>query len=120
MTPYAGSNIGSQFAFTFESNSTPAHRDLITTTHPLERNMETEYALEIFSLFLLSICNCIEKVEGPPVSESLYTLRHSLFDTLAQKLVDSGLMLDLSDAMVYIIPAFAKFDLLPGLNTDSP
>lgn len=66
---------------------------------------------------MLSICMCIEGVGGK-TTEDAGTITNTVFLALAKKLIDSGLIRDghkdaYSEALLYIIPAFARFGLLP-------
>lgn len=59
---------------------------------------------------MLSICMQI-KPESRFDDESKME-QESLLDQLSQALVDAGLVADVEEGLVYIVPAFAKFDLL--------
>ena len=66
---------------------------------------------------MLSICMCIEDVGGE-TKEDAGIITNTVFIALVKKLIDSGLIRDgdrdaYSEALLYIIPAFARFGLLP-------
>ncbi|RYO88649.1 hypothetical protein DL763_005923 [Monosporascus cannonballus] len=80
---------------------------------------------ELFSLFMLAVASRIREVGGiterkshaaTPSGSSTGAARgleNSVFRTLAADLVSSGLADDMTDAYRLIIPAFAKYNLLP-------
>lgn len=72
--------------------------------------IEVECALEMFSLFMLSICMHMK----PSARFGLTILKQqeTLLDELSLNLVSAGLVTDISEGLVYIVPAFVKFDLL--------
>ena len=93
---------------------------------PRRWSIEQECAREIFSLFMLSICVRVERVEGrtqrnPGITpKAPSTISNTVFDALAEATVDAKLMVIPDDALALIIPAFARFGLLPSVeNEDS-
>lgn len=78
----------------------------------VENTIEVECALEVLSLFMHSLC-------GPTTWSRSRMMRVSnpetLLDTLAQKVVDAKLAISIRDALMYIVPAFARFDMLKSL-----
>lgn len=69
-----------------------------------------ECTLELINLFLLTIC------QHCPSFASKDEARQTL-DWLADELVVAGLCSSTNQALIYIVPAFARFGLLPGQKT---
>ena len=70
---------------------------------------------------MLSICAYIERVGGERV-ENGSTMENAIFTALAKKLIQSGLIREdhshaEGEALLYIIPAFVRFGLLPQVNS---
>ena len=108
-------------AFTFRSpEETPEwEREkpdclVFSTASPLEE----ECAREILSLFMLSICGKVESVRGETNSEHDGMMTNTTFKGIAEKIVQVGLAKTPNDALLYVIPAFAKFGLLPRFEND--
>lgn len=76
--------------------------------------IEVECALEIVSLFMLS--TCMNMRPGPEFSDTLQKQQEILRGELSQALVNAGLVEDISEGLVYIVPAFVKFNLLACLD----
>lgn len=78
-----------------------------------------QYAQEIFSLFILGLASQTEKVNGDTViTESrrrhgVKRCENSVFKSVAQEVVNAKLAQDVEEAYTLIIPAFAKYNLLP-------
>lgn len=87
----------------------------VLPTHPVE----VECALEMLSLFMISVCMYIDKVREQSVMIN-GMMRNRVFTELAQQVVDAGLLNDTNHALLYIIPAFAKLGLLPTLSKPNP
>lgn len=68
---------------------------------------------------MLSICMSIEKLEGKDEKSKTERLR-ILLTALAEEVSKAGLTTDSNDALLYIVPAFAKFDLLRSPGGQSP
>ena len=104
--------------FMFSPTNNPAERaneqDIIITKKGT--SVETECALEILSLFMLSVCKYIEEVRQVrnPVLVSI-----PLLDALAQEIVFARLLEDRREALLYIIRPFAKYGLLPEPESSS-
>ncbi|KAL8795907.1 MAG: hypothetical protein Q9195_001651 [Heterodermia aff. obscurata] len=80
--------------------------------------LEEECAREILSLFMLSICMTVECVKGETHRESGGMMTNTTFTELAEKIVQAGLADSTERALLYVIPAFAKFKLLPRIEGD--
>lgn len=78
------------------------------------RKLETECALEIFSLFLLSVCMALD---GGEFGRAEKVQRKKILEQLAQQLVDARLVETRSEGLLYIVPAFSRFGLLSRNTT---
>ena len=103
-------------AFTFQSPEVMPEWEreepdclVFSTASPLEE----ECAREILSLFMLSICMRVAGVRGETHQELDLTMKNTTFTGLAEKIVQAGLAQSTDYALLYVIPAFAKFGLLP-------
>lgn len=67
---------------------------------------------------MLSICMGVKRVHGKTNRDPEGRMENSVFTALAHEVVNAGLVQEIDQALLYIIPAFAKFGLLPG--SDSP
>ena len=74
--------------------------------------IDEQCALEIFSLFMLSVCMSIHHVRGEVRHEDGRS-SFSVVTELAEIVFQAGLVDDPRDAFIYIVPAFAKYGLLP-------
>ena len=81
-------------------------------------SLEEECAREILSLFMLSICMSVECVKGKTHSDSDGYMTNTTFTELAEKISQAGLAGSTKNALLYVIPAFAKFGLLPRIKSD--
>ncbi|RYP67006.1 hypothetical protein DL770_008705 [Monosporascus sp. CRB-9-2] len=83
-------------------------------------------AQELFSLFMLAIASETKSVRGKTTElpegvrgtepGSRFTYRHwenSVFSMIADEVVSGGLARDVTEAYTLIVPAFAKYDVLP-------
>jgi hypothetical protein len=82
-------------------------------------------------LFLLAMANNIGEVLGNTVEDSRRTnmtralsrpsisLENSVFNAIANEVVNGGLAHDTTEAYSLIIPAFYKLDLLPSPTMDA-
>ncbi|KAG8533606.1 uncharacterized protein KY384_001346 [Bacidia gigantensis] len=105
--------------FTFRAADVKPHtQDIICPAEDPLHSVEIECALEILSLFMLSISMCVKEVKGNTRSTP-HRITNSLFEALADQIVKSQLVEDIPQALVYVIPAFAKFGLLPKVQTSS-
>ena len=105
-------------AFTFRSaEDRPKAQDIVFCSY---HSVETECALEILSLFMLSLCMYVESVGGKTEqTESILfgdIISNSLFTALAKQVIDAGLVEIDDEAFLCIIPAFARFGLLPEVD----
>lgn len=112
-------NVGlTEAVFTLRSPADTANeQDFIVIPDEAFNSIEITCALEIFSLFMLSICMCIERVRGETKRDA-GGMENTVFIALAKKLIESGLIREgnpdaYSEALLYIIPAFFRFGLLP-------
>ena len=80
--------------------------------------LEQECALEILSLFMLSICMQVDCVQGKTHQESGGNMTNTTFTEIAEKIFQAGLADSTRSALIYVIPAFAKFGLLPRFEGD--
>ena len=80
--------------------------------------LEEECALEILSLFMLSICMKVDYVRGETHQGPRGEMTNTTFTKLAEKIVQAELADSTNDALFYVIPAFAKFGLLPRFEGD--
>ncbi|KAH9236329.1 hypothetical protein K456DRAFT_1945541, partial [Colletotrichum gloeosporioides 23] len=81
------------------------------------------YAQELFSLFILALAENIKQVKGvteprgAEVESNRRQWKNSVFDSIAEEAVKAKLAQDIDEAYTLIIPAFAKYNLLPtGLS----
>ena len=106
-----------QRLFAFQNPADKPKVENVVIATPTEyTSIDVECALEILSLFMLSICMGIKSV-GSRTTKVRKGLTNSLFESLAQQVVDAGLVEETGQALIYIIPAFARFGLLPKLNS---
>ncbi|KAK0634195.1 hypothetical protein B0T14DRAFT_386544, partial [Immersiella caudata] len=82
-------------------------------------------AQEILSLFMLAIAAEIKKVGGdtfdrPPTDMATSdrtrvprTIENTVFRDMAREIVKTGIAYDIPEAYMLIIPAFARYNLLP-------
>lgn len=87
-----------------------ADRDVVAVSRMPD---SVECALELINLYLLSICSRIHQVKGGLKG----TVR--LVATMSQQVVETGLCTRREDADKCIIPALARFKLLPPLITEA-
>lgn len=110
MKPMDQDSVHHERTFIFqEPKDRPDAQDIVTT---VMSTLETECALEILSLFMLSICMCLERIDGEPESVGR-KLTHTIITGLAEQVVRAGLVDNTPRALLYIVPALAKFGLLP-------
>ncbi|RYP70138.1 hypothetical protein DL771_005650 [Monosporascus sp. 5C6A] len=89
-------------------------------------SLAMQCAQELFSLFMLAIASETESVRGKTIELPMsargtepgsgFTYRHwenSVFRMIADEVVSGGLARDVTEAYTLIIPAFAKYDVLP-------
>lgn len=107
----AQAHVCPQSTFTFqEPRDRPEAQDIIIST---TNTLETECALEILSLFTLSISMCLVSVDNEELGVVGGVLYPSTVKGLAEQVVEAGLATKKSIALMYIVPALAKFGLLP-------
>ncbi|ERF75711.1 hypothetical protein EPUS_01541 [Endocarpon pusillum Z07020] len=117
-------NAKTERTFTLRSAEDAKPQDIVIKTTSRE-SFEIECALEIFSLFMLSLCMSVDRVKGETVQivnwlteEMGEEMINSVFTALAQEVIDAGLENNTDLALRYIIPAFAKFRLLPKCRSN--
>ena len=66
-----------------------------------------ECALELINLFMLTVCTEVDHVNGDDKDVA------ALLDSLADEVVKAGLSPNKEGAMLVIVPAFLRFELLP-------
>ena len=96
-----------------EEQETP---DCIAFSDTSPDRLEEECAREILSLFMLSICMQVKCVKGKTRRKSGGKMTNTIFTGLAKIIVQAGLANSTDQALLYVIPAFAKFKLLPKLK----
>ncbi|KAM7203209.1 hypothetical protein V8F20_004151 [Naviculisporaceae sp. PSN 640] len=72
-----------------------------------------QMARELFSLFILALAAEINEVRGVTMETADRPWANSFFDDLGNEAVRAGLATDLDDALTLLIPAFARYNLLP-------
>lgn len=96
-------------------------------------SLVTAYAQELFSLFVLGAASQIDKVNGvtmqeyhdvPPETDIgvLYVRKfaNTVFDSITKEVVDRMLATSTPEAEKLILPAFARYGLLPTPKTEQP
>ncbi|KAI8712066.1 hypothetical protein NCS52_01471900 [Fusarium sp. LHS14.1] len=83
-----------------------------------------QWTQELFSIFMLAVASKVERVLGETEEvedkggEGKRCFKNSAFDTIADVVVKEGLAHDRDEAYTLIVPAFAKYGLLPTCNND--
>lgn len=70
-------------------------------------------ARELFSLFILALAAEVKEVRGITTRTPERRWANTFFDALGNEAVKAGLAVDLDDALTLVIPAFARYNLLP-------
>ncbi|KAK4226432.1 hypothetical protein QBC38DRAFT_231089 [Podospora fimiseda] len=70
-------------------------------------------ARELYSLFILALAAEIKEVRGKTTKTDTRKWANTFFDALAEEAVKARLAVDLDDALTLVIPAFARYNLLP-------
>ena len=81
--------------------------------HAPPRTPEEECALDILSLFLLSLCGKIDRSKFLIMAKDD---RVQLLRKLAHSLDEEGLVRDYVDGAMFVVSAFARFDLMEGIE----
>ncbi|KAH7309117.1 hypothetical protein B0I35DRAFT_441476 [Stachybotrys elegans] len=84
------------------------------------------FAQELFSLFMLGVASNIDGVKGDMTSlcdttdglPGIKRMSNSIFTSISRALINEKLVEDVGEAEVLIIPAFAKYNLLPTKETE--
>lgn len=87
-------------------------RDVVLST-VMENTVEVECALEILSLFMLSLC---ERMNQPRIAVMHMNGKTALLKDLAQEVIDAELAISIIDAMMYVVPAFARLGLMEDIH----
>ncbi|KAH7007323.1 hypothetical protein EDB80DRAFT_842607 [Ilyonectria destructans] len=95
---------------------------------PSDSGLPLQCAQELFSLFILAIASNIEKVLGTTtyeregadldreMSRKVRRWDNSVFSMIANEVVNGGLARDVAEAYTLIVPAFARYGILPSLE----
>ncbi|KAJ3459808.1 hypothetical protein MRS44_015881 [Fusarium solani] len=90
----------------------------------LDSGLLLQWTQELFSIFMLAVASKVERILGETKEvegkrgEGKRCFKNSVFDTIADVVVKEGLVHDRDEAYTLIVPAFAKYDLLPTCGNE--
>lgn len=93
------------------------HHELVTFDSE-DTTFTEQMGRELFSLFVLALAAEMRQVPGRTTKTEERKWANIFFDSLAEEAVKAKLAKDLDDALTLVIPAFARYDLLPKHYTE--